>query len=248
MSIPRHPRIIPLGFLCCIVPQSGRERLYHKQSLCARSLASAGLIAEAYRWRKAEQPIEKGMQQTMPPLRAMSDSSSQCSRREFRAQSIEGHLTRAFVLTVSISMLLAGCGLAARREQAAQVAAIRESVKTATESCQQQYSELPKDAIARANCFNDADRTLKQVVRYPDLIELRIAKRSEVAERIASGKITRAQGVLELSQLQTSLVDQEQKRMLANRSVQAQETAAAAAVAASSPTTCTQYGNSVTCF
>ena len=59
----------------------------------------------------------------------------------------------------------------------------------------------------------------------------------EVAERIATGKITRAQGVLELSQLQTQLVDEAGKRSLADRSVRAQEIAAEAAVA---PTTCTK--------
>jgi len=100
-------------------------------------------------------------------------------------------------------------------------------------------------AIARAQCFNDADKVYCQIVRYPDLIDLRIAKRMEVAEGIASGKITCAQGMLELSQLQTQLVDEEQKRSLAARSVRAQE---AAAITASSPTTCTKYRNSVVCF
>jgi hypothetical protein len=144
-----------------------------------------------------------------------------------------------------IAFAMTGCGLAAQRERAAQVASMRETVKNAIETCQAQYTELPKDAIARAACFNNADRILKPIVPYPDLIDLRIAKRSEVAERIASGKITRAQGILELSQLNTQLVDEEQKRSLADRSVRAQETAAAAAIA---PTTCTKYGNSVTCF
>jgi hypothetical protein len=41
-----------------------------------------------------------------------------------------------------------------------------------------------------------------------------MAKRMEVAERIAAGKITRAQGVLELSQLQTQLVDEPEKDRL----------------------------------
>jgi hypothetical protein len=100
-------------------------------------------------------------------------------------------------------------------------------------------------AIARAQCFNDADKTYRQIASYPDLVDLRIAKRMEVAERIAYGKITRAQGMLELSELQTQLVDEEQKRSLADRSVQAQETAAAAAA---SPTTCTNSGTRLRAF
>ena len=149
------------------------------------------------------------------------------------------------VAPVACAILLASCGLAARQQEAERVAAITQQVKLAVEACQATYSELPKDAIARAQCFNDADKAYRQIARFPDLVDLRMAKRMEIAERIATEKITRAQGVLELSQLQTTLVDEEQKRNLSDRSVRAQELSAAAAA---SPTTCTKYGNTVTCF
>jgi hypothetical protein len=149
------------------------------------------------------------------------------------------------VVFLGCALLLAGCGLSARQQEAERVAAITQQAKTMNEACGTTYTELPKDAIARAQCYNDADKVYRQIARYPDLIDLRIAKRMEVAERIASQKITRAQGMLELSQLQTSLVDEEQKRNLSDRSVRAQELAA---VAAASPTTCTKLGATVTCF
>ncbi len=149
------------------------------------------------------------------------------------------------IATGIIAVSLAGCGLAARQAQAERIAAVSQAVKAKMDACKTQYSELPKDAMARAQCFNDADTTFKQIANYPDLIDLRIAKRTEIAERIASGKITRAEGMLELSQLQTSLIDEEQKRSLADRSVRAQEVAA---FAAAMPTTCSRIGNSVTCY
>jgi hypothetical protein len=149
------------------------------------------------------------------------------------------------IATCVIASVLAGCGLAARQAQAEKAAAITETVKAEVETCKAQYSELPKDAIARAKCFNAADTTFKQIASYPDLVDLRIAKRAEIAERVSAGKITRAEGVLEFSHMQTNLIDEEQKRSLADRSVRVQEISAAAAMA---PTSCTRFGNTVTCF
>jgi hypothetical protein len=79
-------------------------------------------------------------------------------------------------------------------------------------TCGATYSESNKDAIARAKCFNDADQKYAPTTKYPDLINLVIAKRTELAERQSAGKITHAQAMLELQQLITQLVSEEQRR------------------------------------
>ena len=89
------------------------------------------------------------------------------------------------VVFIFIAVGMAGCGLVARQKEAERVAAINQQVKDAVASCQATYSELPKDAIVRARCFNDADKIHRQIATYPDLVDLRMAKRMEVAERIA---------------------------------------------------------------
>ena len=122
----------------------------------------------------------------------------------------------------------------------------------ASESCTASFSEEPKDAIARAKCFNAADEAYAPYTGSPDLIRLRIAKRTEIAERMATGKITRAQGVLELAELNASLTSEDQRRKNANHSVAAQQQAATAAtigaLSAGAPRTCTRIGNSVSCY
>jgi hypothetical protein len=156
------------------------------------------------------------------------------------------------LVILALAFGLAGCGLAMQREQQEKLAAANHQLKEASEACQASFSEERKDAIARAKCFNDADKAFMPFSTAPDLVSLRIAKRSEVAERIAQGKITRAQGVLELSELNTNLVSEDQRRRNSNQSVAAQQQAATAAtigaINAGAPRTCTKIGNSVNCY
>jgi len=158
---------------------------------------------------------------------------------------------RVFAYIV-FALMLAGCGLSRQQEQQAARAAALEQLKAANATCQAAYSEEAKDAIARAKCFNAADQAYMPFSDAPDLLSLRIAKRSELAERMAAGKITRAQAVLELSQLNANLVSEDQRRRNANQSVAAQQQAAAAAtigaINAGAPRTCTRFGNTVNCY
>ena len=108
------------------------------------------------------------------------------------------------------------------------------------------FSEERKDAIARTKCFNDADQAYMPFSTAPDLVQLRMAKRSELAERVVAGKITRAQAILELTELNANLVTEDQRRRNANQSVAAQQQAATAAtigaINAGAPRTCTRTG------
>jgi hypothetical protein len=92
-------------------------------------------------------------------------------------------------------------------------------------ACQAKFSESNRDAIARANCFNAADQKFAPTTAYPDLSDLIIAKRTELAERQAAGKITRAQSALEYNKFVTQVVSEQQRRILANNVAQAQTNA-----------------------
>jgi hypothetical protein len=89
-------------------------------------------------------------------------------------------------------------------------------------TCLTKFSESNKDAVARAECFNEADRKFAPTTKYPDLIALMIAKRTELAERQAEGKITRAQVMFEQQQLLTQLISEEQRRNSEANAVAAQ--------------------------
>jgi hypothetical protein len=155
--------------------------------------------------------------------------------------------------------LLTGCGLAAQQEQQAALQAQQAAGAAAAQQhladvrlCQTSFSESNKDAVARARCFAIADEKLKPFQRNPDLTNLAIAKRNELAERQAAGKITRAQFVLELSQQTSWAMSEEQRRDNANQSVAAQQQAATAAtigaINAGAPRSCTRIGNTMNCY
>jgi len=92
-------------------------------------------------------------------------------------------------------------------------------------ACRAKFSENNKEAVARARCFNEADQKYAPTTRYPDLISLVIAKRTELAERQAAGKITHAQLMFELQLLVTQLASEEQRRNNAYTAVEAQQQA-----------------------
>ena len=127
----------------------------------------------------------------------------------------------------STALLLSGCA-DRQRHGAAASGAHQWQVDRAT--CQSKFSTSNADAIARANCLNDADKKYLAVYEgneYPDLQLLTMAKRSELAEKQAAGKITYAQATLEFQQFAAQLVTETLNRRNASNAVAAQQSAAA---------------------
>jgi hypothetical protein len=80
---------------------------------------------------------------------------------------------------------------------------------------------------------NEAMAIRLPIVTYPDLLNSFIASRMVVAEQVQDGKLTIAQGNEILATKNSDMVAEEQRRNLANRSVNAQETASRAQETAS---------------
>jgi hypothetical protein len=130
------------------------------------------------------------------------------------------------LVIIGITIGLAGCAAQqAQQRQQAMLAAALEQHTADIATCKATFSESDKDAIARTKCFNEADEKYIPTTRYPDLGYLVIAKRSELAEKQAAGKITRAQVVLELQQLLTQLTSEEQRRNNDANAIAAQQQA-----------------------
>ena len=122
-----------------------------------------------------------------------------------------------------VGFLLAACAeQQAQQQRQAMVAAAFQEHREESAACITQFSESNKDAVARANCLNAADKKYAPTLAYPDLQYLLIAKRSELAEKQAAGKITYAQSSLEFSQLMTQLKTEEQRRYTASGVAQSQ--------------------------
>jgi hypothetical protein len=133
-----------------------------------------------------------------------------------------------FLITIPVAVIAIGLASCAETAQQAREAGAFQQAKEAETVCVAKFSESDHDAVARAKCINDAEKIIKSVYRYPDLVDLRIAKRVELAERQAAGKITRAQLVLALRELTTSITSEEQQRDASSRVARAQEMSAAA--------------------
>jgi hypothetical protein len=184
---------------------------------------------------------------------------------------------------VAIAFALIGCGLAGHQQPAATVqheaaaaAARQEAGRTAQETFKARAAEctrkLPdqRNAVARAQCANDAMTVLLPVVPYPDLLKTLMAYRLAVIEQYQAGKITLAQTNAAIAQKVSELTTEEQNRVLMRRTAIANQQAAAAqaraAVAQESaaddaelaanvatwnairPRTCTYGAGTVVCF
>jgi hypothetical protein len=145
-------------------------------------------------------------------------------------------IVRLFLPITAMLFILNGCAdqqlqqrqtmvSAGSEQRQMMVAAASEQHQADAATCRARFSESDKDAVARAKCFNEADEKYAPTTRYPDLAYLLIAKRSELAERQAVGKITRAQFRLELSELGTRLASEEQRRNNDANAVAAQQQA-----------------------
>jgi len=83
---------------------------------------------------------------------------------------------------------------------------------------------------------------------YPDLWDVFMTNHMVVAERVQKGQISIAEANEFLAQKRSELVAEEQRGLLANRSVAAQENIASASLQAAGPHSCIQGSNAVTCF
>jgi tryptophanyl-tRNA synthetase len=144
---------------------------------------------------------------------------------------------------------LGGCGLAARAERQKQMAAAVATAQQGYADCKTQFPEESKQALDRNKCsYEVAKLNIRPFVTYPDLFDTDWAEKLAVAEKLQAGKITFAEANQQATEHHSQIVAEEQRRNLSNRSVTAQESAAAAAWAASGPVTCNRVGNTATCF
>jgi hypothetical protein len=175
---------------------------------------------------------------------------------------------------MAVAFLLAGCGLAARQEQAAQEAArtaAQETFKARTAECNKQFPVVDKaNAMARAQCVNRAFEAFLPVDPYPDLIRTLMAFRLAVVEQYQDGKITAVQANAAIAQKNSELAAEYQNRvgarqlMINNQRAAAAQAQAAAAQASAAddaelaervaiwnairPHTCTYGSGMATCF
>lgn len=155
--------------------------------------------------------------------------------------------TRALIL-VSVALSVAGCGIIAQKKRQEEFAATKANADRMLADCDLKYKKIKGQMLDRMRCRGEAFALYKPQLPFPDLLDQEITSLMVVAERVDAGEMSYAEGEQAASEIHSRMVAEEQRRMLASRSVSAQESAASAAWRASAPVTCTRSGNSTTCF
>jgi hypothetical protein len=132
-------------------------------------------------------------------------------------------------------LLLANCGFARQAERQEAMKAAQASMAQGFEDCKAQFPEGSKHYVEKNKCDATAALVIRPLTTYPDLFDNYWAKRAVLAERLQAGKLTLAEANADATQTQSDIATEEQRRNLASRAVGAQESAAAAAWMASSP-------------
>lgn len=151
------------------------------------------------------------------------------------------------IVGICMLIVLSGCGLARQKEAQDRANSAAAELRAGMDSCNNQFPKQQNTAVARAHCIAEATAPWRPLVPFPDLFDQDVANRNLLAERWQTGKITQAEYEAQFYQMHSQIVAEEQRRSLAGRSVNAQETAAAAAVLSSGPVVCNRVGSTTIC-
>jgi hypothetical protein len=94
----------------------------------------------------------------------------------------------------------------------------------------------------------DAANIVRPIMPFPDLLDAMTTHYVSISEQVQEGRMTVAQANEAIAAKRAELTAEEQRRLLANRSVAAQEGVAAASLQAVGPKTCVGGAQVVTCF
>lgn len=146
---------------------------------------------------------------------------------------------KSVVLSILVAVGLSGCIAAQQRQE------VMKEVEAAKAECRAQTF---KTRVANARCINDAEAKLSAIYPNPDLLNLRLAARLAISEKIDRKQITEAEGELEFARISAEIGSQESSRMTSRQIAAAQMQAASAAAEIARPKTCNTYMGTTTCF
>ncbi|WP_244651850.1 hypothetical protein [Bradyrhizobium diazoefficiens] len=149
------------------------------------------------------------------------------------------------VMVLALCAVVGGCGLMARRELEEKQQVATAQMQAGLAECKARFPAEAKRYVEKTSCDYNAAQAIRPFLTYPDLFDKEWAERTLLAERLQAGKLTLAEANVQAASVHSQIAEDEQRRNLASRSVNAQEAAAAAAWKS---TSCTRIGNTVNCF
>lgn len=151
-----------------------------------------------------------------------------------------------------VSVALSGCGIAARQEAEQAEKQRRADMEAAFTACDQTQFSGKTQHRDRAQCMvNVANRYIRPIDPYPELLDLLSATRLSIASRVDRGEITEDDARLAFQQKMAELTSERERRNQGRDMVSAQQQAANAATYQAlwgNRRTCTRIGNTVNCY
>lgn len=134
------------------------------------------------------------------------------------------NLTRFSQVTILMALILAGCAEMQARQLKAEFFAAREA-------CIKQFPDAVGNMVKQNACIKAAaDQYILPVYPYLDIYNLRTAYAAKTAQDIDQGKVSLADGRLEDAEFASKLTSIETARAQGQEAVDAQHTAASAAM------------------
>lgn len=125
---------------------------------------------------------------------------------------------------IAVWLVSSGCTAVASQRQEALKQAHQQAMQIAQECREQRLAGVLSGHVESARCSNDRMRQLWASAGYPymDLVDLFLAYRMALAQRIDEGKLPKEEAQLLAAELQTRLASEEQRRNATALQAQAQ--------------------------
>jgi hypothetical protein len=105
-----------------------------------------------------------------------------------------------------------------RADQQAVADTTLNDISNAITECRHANPDEIAQAVVRAACVNKAIEPLPALLQFPDLLDLEIAMRKSLAERLQARKISLIKRIGQVTELHSKMLKEEQGRVQANPS------------------------------
>lgn len=146
------------------------------------------------------------------------------------------------LLIAALPLLTTACGAVRRAEMEEKRQAAAAQAVAERDGCARKFpATMQKTRVAYARCLADVDnRLIRPFFSAPELFDVLVAKRTALASQVEAGVITQEESDYQFAQTKAQVTGELERRGLVRRAVAAQENA--------NSITCTNFGNTVSCY
>lgn len=127
-------------------------------------------------------------------------------------------------LSMALLLLTCSCQSGPSAQDKERYAAINAIAMSEQQKCETGLKQKTINTYTSyMNCMNNAEEHLRPIHPYADLLDVKIATRKVLGERLDSRKLSLAEADLEFQKINSAVTAETERRLLASRAVAAQE-------------------------